>query len=192
MSSGTTLELTPEGYLHMERGAAFRSEYVRGETFAMAGSNRNHHRIAGNIFNYLSSVLKNTPCEVFIHDMRVSPTNDNYYYPDVFVACEKIQYLDSMQDTILIPVIIFEVLSKSTEDYDRGGKFTDYRKASSLKDYVLVNQFGVLVEHHARQADNRWLMTEYKSLSDEVKLSALPISIPLSVIYESIKWENAD
>lgn len=190
MSSAPELELTPEGYLHMERGAAFRSEYVRGETFAMAGASHNHNYITGNIYSHLRSVMRNSPCKVYQNEMRVSPAGKIFFYPDIVIACEKIQYLDNKQDTILNPVIIFEVLSKSTEDYDRGGKFTDYRNASSLKDYILVNQFGVLVEHHARQADNRWLMTEYKSLSDQVNLSTLPISIPLSVIYESIEWEN--
>jgi Uma2 family endonuclease len=188
MSAAPKQRLTPEGYLHLERTASFRSEYVRGEVFAMAGANRNHNRIAGNIYHFLRTHLQNKRCEAFIHDMRVSPAGEEYFYPDVVVACEKIHYLDEHQDTILNPVVIFEILSKSTGDYDRSGKFGEYRAAASLKDDVVVSQTRCHVEHHTRQADGRWLLTDIVLPSDELKLTGIPIAIPLAVIYEAISF----
>lgn len=186
MSAAPKVKITPAEYLEAERRAEFKSEFTHGEIFSMAGAGRNHNHLAGNLYSELHAFLKNNPCEVFNSDMRVSPTGDSYYYPDVSVACSKIKFLDNQQDTLLNPSVIIEVLSPSTADYDRGGKFVEYRKIASLQDYVLVSQDQILVEHHSRQSEGSWLLREYRKLSDTMTLSSLNLTIPLSVIYERV------
>lgn len=188
MSAAAKRKITPEEYLKAERLAEFKSEYAGGEVFAMAGVKKNHDRVAGNIYSELHSFLKNNPCEVFSSDIRVSPTGDHYFYPDVTVACSKIKFLDDSQDTVLNAVVIVEVLSPSTAHYDRVGKFIEYRKMDSLQDYVLVSQDQVLVEHHVRQPDNSWLLREFRKLSDSITLASLSVTISLNTIYERVEF----
>lgn len=156
MSAAPKIKLTPEEYLKAERLAEFKSEYANGEVFAMAAAKRSHNLLAGNLFSTLHGFLKNNPCEVFNSDMRVSPAGDQYFYPDVSVACSKLKFLGESEDTLLNAIVIVEVLSPSTANYDRVGKFIEYRKMQSLQDYVLVSQDQILVEHHVKQADGSW------------------------------------
>lgn len=123
-------------------------------------------------------------------DMRVSPNAKGYFYPDVVVACNKIHFLDEREDTILNPTVVFEVLSKSTASYDRVDKFIEYRSIKSLRDYLLVSQETMMVEHHSRQADG-WLLQERKQLSDHIQLASLNLSLGLDVIYEGVEFPEA-
>ncbi|MFT3881689.1 MAG: Uma2 family endonuclease [Gemmatales bacterium] len=189
MSAAPRKPLSPEEYLKAERLAEFKSEYIAGEAFAMAGAKRNHNHLSGNIYSQLRTLMPNGACEVFISEMRVSPNHDNYYYPDVAVACSKIKFLDNNKDTLLNPIVIVEVLSPSTATFDRGSKFFAYRQMPSLQDYILVSQDRVLIEHHARQPDGSWLLREYRQLSDLLRLDSLDISIPLTAIYERVEFE---
>jgi Uma2 family endonuclease len=119
MSAGPKMKLTPEEYLRLERAAEFRTEYLHGEVFAMAGANRRHNVIAGNIFAFLHAQLKGTPCQAYQSDMRVSPNANGYFYPDVVIACNKIHFLDENEDTLLNPTVIVEVLSEYTPHYNK-------------------------------------------------------------------------
>ena len=137
MSVRTKPFITPEEYLERERAAEFKSEYYNGEIFAMSGGSRNHVLIAGNCQMALRSALKDKGCLVFQSDLRVHiPSNDLYTYPDVVVVCGEEQYLDNQKDTLVNPVLVVEVLSPSTESYDRGQKFEFYRSIASLQEYV--------------------------------------------------------
>ena len=151
--------LTPEEYIALERKALpdseiVRSEYLNGKIIAMSGASFTHNLITGNIFAELHTRLKGSGCVVFANEMRVSiPSVKSYFYPDVGVVCEEPRFEDDVFDTLLNPIIIVEVLSPSTEAYDRGEKFVHYRQLQSLQEYILVSQDKVRVEHYSRQAD---------------------------------------
>ena len=160
MSSATKRQFTPQEYLSLERKSPTRNEYFRGEIFAMAGTSREHSLIAVNLTRRIGNQLEDRPCEVYASDMRVLVDATGLYtYPDVVVVCGEPEFLDREVDTLLNPTVIFEVLSESTEAYDRGVKFGHYRRIPSLREYVLVSQDRMLVERYTRQG-NDWLLSE--------------------------------
>jgi Uma2 family endonuclease len=181
--------LTPQEYLARERRAETKSEYLRGEMFAMSGASREHNLIAANVSAELRQQLRQRPCEVYPADMRVkvSPTG-LYTYPDVTVVCGEPQFEDAEVDTLLNPTVLVEVLSPSTADYDRGGKWTHYRRLASLQEYVLVSQDRPLVEHYVRQDSDQWLLTEQRGLEDMLVLSSISCQIPLAEIYLKVRF----
>jgi len=182
----TTMVYTTEEYLARERLAERKSEYRAGEIVAMSGASRAHNLIAGNLFGELRQRLRGGPCEAYVNDMRVRVRQTGLYtYPDVVVACGDIQFEDDQVDTLLNPVVIIEVLSPSTEAYDRTEKFAHYRRLDSLQEYVLVSQNTVHVERYARQGE-QWLLTEYRSLDDELPLDAIGCRVSLRDIYERV------
>lgn len=185
MSAAHRHLITPEEYLRLERAAEHRTEFLHGEVFAMAGASSSHNYIAGNIYNFFRNAFKNGNCKVYMSDMRVSPNADGYFYPDIVVACGKVHFLDEKEDTLLNPIVIVEVLSKSTSNYDHGDKFSEYRSSKTLRDYLLVSQDTAMVEHHTRQSDG-WFLQDRKQLSDHVTLASLNLSLSLEVIYEGI------
>jgi Uma2 family endonuclease len=187
MSSQAYKRYTPEEYLALERQAQCKSEYYAGEIFAMAGASRWHNLIVANVVSELRSQLKGRPCTTYPSDMRVkiSPTG-LYTYPDVIVVCGEAQFEDSQQDTLLNPTLIVEVLSESTEAYDRGGKFAHYRKLASLMEYVLIAQTKPHIEQYTRQTDNRWLLAETDSLHGTVHLPSIGCQLALAEVYDKV------
>lgn len=180
--------ITPAEYLALERQAEYKSEYYDGEIFAMTGASRKHNLIALNIGAELRDQLKGRQCETYANDMRVNvPATGLYTYPDVVVVCGTAQFEDEHLDTLLNPVLIVEVLSKSTARYDRSGKFSDYRSISSFAEYLLVAQDECRVEHYARQPDGRWLLTEHRALADVIQLNSIQCSLPLKEIYDKVE-----
>ena len=153
--------LTPEEYIAFERkvlpdGEIIRHEYINGELIAMSGASREHNLITGNIFSELHTQLRGSRCETYANEMRVStPTTTSYFYPDVVVVCEEPRFEDDVFDTLLNPIILVEVLSPSTQVYDRREKFAHYRHLASLQEYVLVAQDQVRVEHYRRAGNTR-------------------------------------
>src|SRR5215475_14641322 len=184
MSSQAQQQYTPEEYLARERQAECKSEYYAGDIFAMAGASRWHNLIVANVIRELSLQLKGRPCTTYASDMRVkvSPTG-LYTYPDVTVVCGEAQFEDPQQDTLLNPTLIVEVLSESTEAYDRGGKLAHYRKLDSLLEYVLITQTKSHLEHYTRQPDNRWLLEEAEGLHGTVHLPAIDCHLSLAEVY---------
>ena len=182
---------TPEEYLALEREATTKSEYVDGEIFAMAGASCVHMTIAFNVAGELHRQLKGRPCTAYISDMRVkvSPTG-MYTYPDVVAVCGKTQLEDARFDTLLNPTVIVEVLSPSTEGYDRGAKFAHYRRLESLQEYLLVAQDAVHLEHYVRQADGRWLLSEANRLQDEIHLPAIDCRLSLAEVYDKTEIQE--
>lgn len=185
--------LTPEEYLTLERQAEAKSGYLRGEVYAMAGASRQHVTIMTNTIVALGTRLKAGPCMVFGSDLRVKvPPTRLYTYPDVSIVCGKPQFEDRQQDTLVNPTVIFEILSRSTEGYDRGEKFENYRTLASLSDYVLVSQHRPLVEHFARQPDESWLLKSYAGLDAILPLPTIGCELPLADIYDKVEWPEED
>lgn len=177
--------LTPEEYLAFERAADSKHEYCDGQVFAMAGSNRRHDTIAACLIAALGQALATGPCQPFTSDMKVHiPATGLYTYTDGLIACAP-QFTDEREDTLTNPVTIFEVLSDSTEAYDRGKKFENYRTIPTLQDYVLISQHKVLVEHFTRQPDGRWLLEELRE-SDVLRLSGAAVEIPVQDLYRRV------
>jgi Uma2 family endonuclease len=187
MSSQANKRYTAEEYLALERQAECKSEYYAGDIFAMAGASRWHNLIVTNVVRELSLQLKGRPCTTYPSDMRVkiSPTG-LYTYPGVTVVCGEAQFEDTQQDTLLNPTLIVEVLSESTEAYDRGGKFAHYRKLASLMEYVLIAQTKPHVEHYVRQPDNRWLLAEADSVHQTLHLPSIDCHLALAEVYDKV------
>jgi Uma2 family endonuclease len=184
MPSVVTRRVTPEEYLEREREAEFRHEYREGEIVAMSEASRWHGRIVNNLAGELRQRLRNRKCYVYSTDLRLAARTARLYtYPDVIVTCGEEQYIDDQFDTLLNPVVLFEVLSDSTKAYDRGKKFQSYRTVESLRDYVLVAQDKIHVEHWTRQPNHEWTKTEFRNRADAIKFSSIDVELPLSEIY---------
>lgn len=187
MTSQPTVYLTPEEYLAAERKSEYKSEYIDGEVVAMTGASRRHNLIAFNITGEIGQQLKGRPCEGYASRMRVRvPSARVYTYPDVVVVCGEPQFEDGHVDTLLNPTLIVEVLSESTERYDRGKKFGFYRTIESLAEYLLVAQDEYRIEQYARQQDGRWLLSEYGSLDETVELTSIQCRLALREVYDKI------
>lgn len=189
MSSHPKTFLTPEEYLEQERRAEYKSEYFAGEVFAMAGASRRHGLIVTNLVRELSLQMKERPCDVYAGDLRLRVTPTGLYtYPDVMVICGAVQFADNRQDTVLNPVVLIEVLSESTRDYDRGQKFQQYRTLPSLTEYLTVAQDEPHVEHWTRQQEDRGLLVEFSNLAQTIQLASIDCVLPLAEIYRKVEW----
>ena len=187
--------LTPEEYIAFERKAipdadTVRSEYVNGEIIAMSGASRAHNLITINISTALHSRLRGSGCETYANEMRVSsPDTSSYFYPDVVVVCEEPRFEDDVFDTLLNPILLLEVLSPSTEAFDRGEKFAHYRHLASLQEYVLVAQDQMLVEHYRRQ-EKQWILTDFRKGEEILSLPSIQCELPLQDIYERVTFPD--
>ena len=191
MSIQTKPRLTAEDYLVIERNAETKNEYFNGEMFAMAGASRRHNLIVTNIVREVSAQLRDRPCDIYANDMRVkvSPTG-LYTYPDVVIACDDIQFEDDHEDTLLTPIVLIEVLSKSTQGYDRFQKFAHYRRLSTLREYLLVAQEQPRVEHYVRQSEKQWLLSESAEYSDVVAMASIGCGLSIKDIYEKVDLKS--
>lgn len=184
-------KIRPQEYLEMERSRDYKSEYVHGEMFAMAGASEQHNLIVTNVIAELRTQLKGRSCKVYPSDMRVnSPATGLYTYPDVTVVCGKAHFVDGEQDTLINPVVIIEVLSKTTADYDRGGKFAHYRKIATLQEYLLISQHIALIEHYVRQPNEFWLFSEISGLSEKVELPSIQCQLVLEEVYDKVEFRD--
>jgi Uma2 family endonuclease len=192
MASKPTTLYTPEEYLAFERSSEVKHEYFNGEIFAMSGASKWHVLIVTNLIVELGSQLKAGPCQVYSTDLRVRVApNGLYTYPDVIVLCDEPRFYDEHLDTLLNPALIIEVLSDSTKDYDRGGKFEQYRAIDSYVEYLLIAQDRPHVEHHTRQPNKTWILQETNDLDDTLHLKSIPCALPLTEIYRKIEFPNA-
>lgn len=187
MASHPVTRYTPEQYLEIERAAAFRSEYISGDMVAMSGASRPHNVISGNLHAALHNALELQPCEVYMNNMRVN-VGAAFFYPDVVVACPEIQLLDDHADTLLNPTVIIDVLSPSTEAYDRGEKFARYSEIPSLQDYILVSQDRCRIEQFARQSGGKWLLSVFTTPESIVDLSAIGCDLKVANAYRKVAF----
>jgi Uma2 family endonuclease len=190
---GAQTYLTPEEYITLERKAipdtdTVRSEYVNGEIIPMPGASFAHNLITNNISGELRTRLKGTGCAAFSNDMRISiPSANSYFYPDVGVVCAEPRFEDDVFDTLLNPIVIVEVLSPTTEAYDRGEKFSHYRQIESLQEYIVVSQDKVNVERYIRKPDE-WGIIFFQELMQQVTLTSIECELPLQEIYERVTF----
>jgi Uma2 family endonuclease len=189
MSLPRTLSyFSPEEYLAFERGTDARHEYLDGHVYAMAGESIEHSRICVNVAGELRARLKGRPCEVLSPNMKVVTSPSGLFsYPDVVVVCGEPRFYDERRDILTNPTVVFEVLSPSTEAYDRGEKFLRYRtQIEALREYVLVSQHRPLVEHYVRQPDGSWSYSSAGDLAEAIDLPSIDCRLPLSEIYDRI------
>jgi Uma2 family endonuclease len=181
--------ITPEEYLAIERRAETRSEYLDGEMFAMSGASFRHNVIAGNLAGEIRQRLKGRPCTVCQSDQRVYvPATGLYAYPDIVVVCGDPVLQDDHLDTLLNPRLILEVLSPTTETYDRGKKFDHYRTIDSLQEYVLVAQGEPRAEQFLRR-DGQWFFNAFVGLDGILALSSIQCEVPLAEVYDKVAFE---
>lgn len=179
------LKMTLAEYLAFERASTDKHEFVDGEIFAMSGGTREHSLAGANALTALNVALLDRPCEVHGPDMKIKSADEKCHYPDVSVVCGPPVFEDETRDVLLNPKLIVEVLSDSTERYDRGDKFAAYRTIGTLEDYVLVSQTDVLVEHYHRHPEGGWM---YRVLGpgQKLELVSLGCAIPVDRIYHRV------
>jgi Uma2 family endonuclease len=188
MSTRAERIYTADEYLAIERGADHRSELVNGVIYAMTGGTFAHSRIVSNIVIHVGVAVQGRGCSVVSSDQRVKVSRTGMYtYPDVVALCEPPRFEDTQLDTLTNPAVIFEVLSKSTELYDRGVKFSHYRQIESLREYILVAQAEARVERFVRDGEH-WVLTELTDLSAVLSIQSLGCEIPLAAIYDQIHF----
>jgi len=188
MSSPDLSYVTPVEYLDLERKSEVRSEYLAGHIFAMSGASRRHNLIAGNFYREISTQLRGRPCEAYMADMRVKVNETGMYtYPDIVGVCDEPRFEDTHIDTLLNPLVIVEVLSESTEAYDRGEKFAHYRRLESLREYVLVAQDKVRVEHYVREGE-QWILSEISDAASILNLASIDCHVGVAAIYEKVEF----
>jgi Uma2 family endonuclease len=179
--------LTPADYLRIERQAFERSEFIDGEMYAMAGAREKHVTVVTNLVVELGTQLKKRPCYVFSNDMRVKVNvKGDYTYPDVVIVCGEPQFEDEQEDSLLNPTVIIEVLSPSTEQYDRGEKFRRYRTLASLQEYLLISPNHCHVEHYRRVETYQWVLTETTKIQTTLKLPSVNCVLNLEEVYEKV------
>lgn len=190
MSTVRKVRLKPEEYLAQERTAEFRSEYFDGETFAMAGASFHHTYIRDNMVASAKAQLRGEPCRIGSCDLRVKVQATGFYtYPDVVVFCDKPEMDDAVNQTLLNPRVIIEVLSDSTEKYDRGVKFDHYRKIPTLQEFVLVSQDRVLIERYVRQAET-WILTVFDDADATFSFASIPVQTLIADVYENVAFDS--
>jgi len=180
--------ITPEQYLEIERKAEYKSEYYRGEMFAMAGAQEGHNVAAGNVHTTLNLQFRGRPCRVYTSDMRIHiPATGLYTYPDIAAVCGERKFQDGrVLDTLLNPTLIVEVLSPSTEAYDRGRKFEHYQSIDSLRQYLLVSSDRIRADLFTRQSDNLWTLVSASRLEDTLDLESIGCRLALTDVYENV------
>jgi len=183
MASLPGTPLTEEQYLRIERQAETKSEFLDGQMFAMAGGSPNHALLIGRIGTILDRQLS-PGCRMFSADMRIKVASAGLYtYADCSVQCGEPKFSGDAQDALLNPLLIVEVLSPSTEGYDRGKKFEFYRTIESFREYLLVHQDRRHVEHYSRQEDGSWLLREYFGAEDSVVVARLGVNVLRADLY---------
>ncbi len=180
---------TSAEYLEFEVNSECRHEYINGQIISMTGGTPNHNDIAGNLYILLKSALKGKGYRVFYVDQRLwIPKVNLYTYPDVMVLSKPLELQAGRQDTVMNPCLIAEVLSKSTQNYDRGEKFLAYRTISTFQEYLLIDQYRISVEHHIKHASDQWRLSEYNDPSATLSLNSFQVDIKIADLYEGVDF----
>lgn len=178
---------TPDEYLALDREAEVKSEYLGGEVFAMGGASSRHVAIVSNLVRELGNQLRERPCIVYSSDLRVQVGDAGMFaYPDVVVVCGRSEFRDDRRDTLVNPLLIVEVLSSSTKNYDRGEKFEQYRRIPTFLEYLLVAQDTVHIEHFTKQGDGTWLLAETDDAGATIELGSIGCRLAAAEIYAKL------
>lgn len=192
MSAAPKRKLTAAEYLAIERAAPHKSEFYAGEMFAMAGASREHNTVNENLSTEIGSRLKGGPCRTFSRDQRVMVDRTGLYtYPDLVIVCGPPEYDPEDRDTLVNPRVVVEVLSPSTERYDRTTKFLHYRQIPSVEEYVLVAQDEPWCERYVRQPDGAWAQVPFVGLDAALELKSVPVAVPLRDVYAGVTFPPA-
>ena len=185
--------LSFDDWLEGERAdPEYRSEYVNGEVFAMTGARAEHNAIVTNLVRELSIQFKGRPCQVYASDMKVRVRAANAgQYLDLVAFCGAPEFLDGRRDVLLSPALIIEVLSDSTEAYDRGKKFAIYQQIPSLQEYLLVSQYEVRLEHYRRGPDHRWDLRVFNARAETLTLTSVGCTLVLAEVYDKVEFQPA-
>jgi Uma2 family endonuclease len=184
---------SPEEYLELEIPSVDKHEYIDGEIRLMSGGMPNHNRIIGNLFAALNFAFKGKPYEAFVTDQRLwIPRKRIYTYPDILIVKGELELQEGRKDTLTNPLAIIEVLSKSTQNYDKGDKFTAYRSIPSFQEYILVDQYSMHVEHYVKTEQRKWIFQEYDEVDNALAFASLPFEILLTDLYDKVKFEPAE
>lgn len=182
---------TPEEYLRLEENSLEKHEYFQGEIFSMAGGTPRHNLLVANVTTELNLGLRGKDCAAYSSDIRILVRSSGLYtYADVSVVCGELEMAPDRNDTITNPILIGEVLSPSTEKYDRSQKFELYRGLDSLQTYLLIDQSRAYVELHTKSASDKWVMQTFNNLSQSVTIASLDLAIPLANLYDKIKVDS--
>jgi Uma2 family endonuclease len=183
--------ISREAYLAMERASQEKHEYFKGEVYAMSGATPQHNDIAYNINRVVAPFLHGKGCKLYGSDFRIHiPENSLYTYSDFTIVCGKTETTEIYTDNLTNPGVIIEILSKSTKDYDRGSKFMLYRSIKTLKEYITIDSLSVSVEIYTRQDENKWVLSEFKQLTDSFIISTIGLTLQLKDVYEDVSIEE--
>ncbi len=183
---------TVADYLDSEEHSLHKNEYYQGAVYPMSGASANHHRIVKNLTISLGTYLFSRECELFMNDLKIwVKKRELFTYPDIAVVCGTPQFYPDSDDTITNPMIIVDVLSESTQNYDRGEKFVLYRSLPSFKEYILIDQYEQHVEQFVKNPAGKWILTAYDNWDDILKFSALDFQITLKEIYHKVEFKTA-
>jgi Uma2 family endonuclease len=184
---------TEERYLAFERESDQKHEYLDMQIYDLAGASTNHNLIVGSAYAHLYNQLRKRPCFVYPSDMRLKVSKTRLYtYPDISIVCGTPQFDDEQKDTILNPIVLIEVLSPSTESYDRGKKFRHYRTLESLQEYVLIAQDSIQIEHYSRQADEQWLLNDISQPDASLDLRSIGCTLLAADMYEKVTFDEQE
>lgn len=185
--------LTVAEYLAIERKAEFKSEFFDGQMYAMAGANRHHNIANENLSTEIGGLLKGTRCRTLSRDQRVRIGSTGLYcYPDLIIVCGPPEYASEDSDTLVNPRVIVEVLSDSTELYERTTKFRHYQKLPSLMEYVMVSQHEPMCERFSRSTDGSWALVAFVGLDAKLELTSVPVQVPLADIYAGVTFPEPE
>lgn len=183
--------MSPEAFLAFERASDEKHEYRDGEIVAMSGARRAHNIIALNVGSRLHGALKGKKCEAYMSEMRVwVPKSRLYTYPDIVVVCGDPEFVDDEFDTLINPILIIEILSESTESYDRGEKFKNYRSINSLTEYVLISQTSAAIEKYVKHGDGFWMLTDASGLDASINLDSIDCQLSLADVYDKVSFDT--
>jgi Uma2 family endonuclease len=182
---------TPIEYLDMERAAENKSEYLDGQIYAMAGASPTHNTIAMNLAGDVVTQLRGRECQAFGSDLKVRiPSECLFTYPDLIIVCGEPRYHDEIGDVLLNPTVLVEILSPSTEAYDRGAKFDRYEQIETFTDYLLISQSEPRIEHWTRVGGGKWIRSVSKELDSEIEITSVGCTLKLRDVYDRVKFSN--
>jgi Uma2 family endonuclease len=180
---------SPQEYLELEVNSEIRHEYINGLIIAMTGGTPNHNQLALNFSGTLNYLLKRQPYQVFVTDQRLwIPSRKIHTYPDIMVVKNPLEYEEGRKDTLVNPVMIAEVLSKSTKGYDRDEKFAAYRTITTLQEYILIDQYTMHIEQYCKTNNNQWIFSEFTDGNINLNLASISCQMTLSDIYDKVDF----
>ena len=181
---------TPEEYLELEEKSEFKNEYIDGKIIPMTGGTTNHNEISGNFYLHFKLKMRNQNYKIYMGDVKLWLQRYQIYtYPDIMVIQGEPIYQGTGTTQVTNPLMIVEVLSKSTINYDKTDKFRFYRSLPELKEYIMIDQYECFIEQFAKNAEGQWVLTEYESVNDILSLKSIDFQIPFSDIYEGVNFQ---